>query len=210
MQHLQLRERRHLRRRRGCVRIHVVRRSDEERVRLVVEHGRTRVRSAPAQSAAQQAAARSEPRCRGRGRGITRRRPGRSGRRRLQRALQKAEPLSDEQSQALKEGDEERTHISVNQRGRLKLIPLKDIAYFKAENKYVVIKTREGEYLLNDTLNQLENELGTGFIRGHRNALISTRFLEGMEKIDEDRWQVFLDGFDNLNYFRAKLAPMHL
>ena len=116
---------------------------------------------------------------------------------RLQRALQKAEPLSNEQNQALKESDEERTHISVTQRGRLKLIPLKDIAFFKAENKYVVIKTSEGEYLLNDTLNQLQNDLGDGFIRAHRNALISTRFLEGMEKIDKDRWQVFLHGFDD-------------
>ena len=116
---------------------------------------------------------------------------------RLQRALQKAEPLSNEQNRALKEGDEERTHISVNQRGRLKLIPLKDIAFFKAENKYVVIKTGEGEYLLNDTLNQLENELGDGFIRAHRNALISTHYLEGIEKLDDDRWQVFLHGFDD-------------
>jgi two-component system response regulator AlgR len=116
---------------------------------------------------------------------------------RLQRALQKAEPLTEEQNQVLKEGNDDRTHISVNQRGRLKLIPIKDIAYFKAENKYVVIKTHEGEFLLNDTLNQLEGELGDGYIRAHRNTLLSTQYIEGMEKIDDDRWQVTLQGFDD-------------
>lgn len=116
---------------------------------------------------------------------------------RLQRALQKAEPLTDEQNLVLKQGEDERTHISVNQRGRLKLIPIKDIAYFKAENKYVVIKTKEGEFLLNDTLNQLETELGNGYIRAHRNALISTKYIEAMEKVDDDRWCVVLDGFND-------------
>ena len=116
---------------------------------------------------------------------------------RLERALQKAEPLTEEQNQILKYGDEERTHISVNQRGRLKLIPLQDIAFFKAENKYVVIKTLEGEFLLNDALNQLEKDLGDEFIRAHRNTLISTHFITGMEKIDDDKWQVYLEGIDD-------------
>ena len=114
---------------------------------------------------------------------------------RLQRALQKAEPLSDTQNEVLKQGEDTRTHISVKERGRLKLIPIRDIGYFRAENKYVVINTRKAEFLLNDTLNQLENELGDGFIRVHRNSLINTEYLEGIEKIDEDKWKVMLRGF---------------
>ena len=115
---------------------------------------------------------------------------------RLQRALQKAEPLTEHQSEILKQGEDQRTHISVREKGRLKLIPLGEIGYFKAENKYVVVKTRQGEFLLNDTLNQLEKDLGDRFIRIHRNALISTKYLEGMEKISEDKWQVFFKSFD--------------
>lgn len=127
---------------------------------------------------------------------------------RLQRALIKAEPLTELQNQVLKEGDEERTHISVTQRGRLKLIPIRDIVYFKAENKYVVIKTLEGEFLLNDTLNQLENELGSDFIRAHRNSLIATQFIEGMEKDPEDRWQVFLHGLDDRIEISRRQRPV--
>ena len=115
---------------------------------------------------------------------------------RLNRALQKAEPLSDKQNQVLKKGDELRTHISVKERGRLKLIPLGDIGYFKAGNKYVTAKTRKAEYLLTETLNQLEEQLSHQFIRIHRNALISTKYLEGIEKISEDKWQVFFQVFD--------------
>ncbi len=115
---------------------------------------------------------------------------------RLQRALAKAEPLSLQQNQILKRGEEQRTHIAVRQRGRLKLISLGEIGFFKAENKYVVVKTKDAEYLINETLNQLEEELGDAFIRSHRNTLISTKYLEGMEKVDEDRWQVFFKGFE--------------
>ena len=115
---------------------------------------------------------------------------------RLKRALSKAEPLTEQQNQILKKGDEQRTHIAVKQRGKLKLIPLEEVGYFKAENKYVIVKTRQGEFLLNDTLNQLEQDLTHQFIRIHRNALISTKYLKGMEKISEDKWQVFFQSFD--------------
>ena len=115
---------------------------------------------------------------------------------RLKRALQKAEPLTEQQNEVLKHGEERRTHISVKDRGKLKLIPMRDIIMFKAENKYVVIKTARREYLLNDTLNQLEQELGDDFLRVHRSALISTGHLLEMEKIDDDRWQVSLRNLD--------------
>jgi two-component system response regulator AlgR len=115
---------------------------------------------------------------------------------RLQRALSKAEPLTKQQSNVLGKGEQERTHIAVREKGRLKLIALADIGFFKAENKYVIVKSREGEYLINETLSQLENNLGNEFVRVHRNALISTRYLEGMEKIDFDKWQVFFREFD--------------
>jgi two-component system response regulator AlgR len=127
---------------------------------------------------------------------------------RLERALAKAEPLTEEQNLVLMDGDEERTHISVTQRGRLKLIPIRDIVYFKAENKYVVIKTMEDEFLLNDTLNQLENGLGPEFIRAHRNALIATKYIEGMEKDDLDRWQVFLHGLDDRIEISRRQRPV--
>ena len=70
------------------------------------------------------------------------------------------------------------------------------------------IKTLEGEFLLNDTLNQLENELGSDFIRAHRNSLIATQFIEGMEKDPEDRWQVFLHGLDDRIEISRRQRPV--
>ena len=115
---------------------------------------------------------------------------------RLRRAIVKAGPLTAQQNQVLVGGEEQRTHISVRERGRIKLIALKDIGFFKADNKYVVVKTMEAEYLINETLNQLEQELGDEFIRVHRNSLVSTRYLDGIEKIGSDKYQVFLHQFD--------------
>jgi two-component system response regulator AlgR len=115
---------------------------------------------------------------------------------RLQRAIAKSEPLTAQQNQVLVAGEERRSHISVRERGRIKLVSLKDIGFFKADSKYVVVKTMEAEYLINETLNQLEQELGDEFIRVHRNSLVSTRYLDGIEKIGNDKYQVFLHQFD--------------
>ncbi len=116
---------------------------------------------------------------------------------RLKRALAKAGPLTAHQNQVLIEGEEQRTHIAVREKGRIKLIALKDVGFLKADSKYVVVKTMDAEYLINETLNQLEQELGDEFIRVHRNSLVSTRYLDGIEKIGDNTYQVFLHQFDD-------------
>ena len=123
---------------------------------------------------------------------------------RLKRALQKADPLTKHQGQVLKDGGS-RSHIAVNQKGKIKLIPLHTVCYFRAENKYVAVRTKTARHLINETLNQLEQDLDAEFIRVHRNALISTQYLEGLEKIDENRWCVlFQDIEDKLEISRRQ------
>lgn len=127
---------------------------------------------------------------------------------RLQRALAKAEPLTADQGEVLREGEDQRTHISVREKGKLKLISLTEIGFFRADNKYVVVKTKDGKYLINETLNQLENELGNGFIRAHRNSLISTKYLDGIEKLRDDKWQVFFKGFEEKLELSRRQKPI--
>ena len=91
-----------------------------------------------------------------------------------------------------------RTHLSCHERGRLLLVPLADILYLKADLKYVAARTAEREYLLDESLTQLEEEFGERFIRLHRNALAAREAIVGFEKgpaeDGEPAWQAILRG----------------
>ena len=64
--------------------------------------------------------------------------------------------------------------IKVRQGEEVRLIPVDDICYFKAEDKYTVVKTREGESLIKKTVQQLGEELNPDqFWRIHRGTIIN-------------------------------------
>src|SRR5215470_6170533 len=53
-----------------------------------------------------------------------------------------------------------RRFLSVTERSRVVLVPIEDVIYLKAELKYITIRTKEREYLLEESLTRLENEFG--------------------------------------------------
>jgi two-component system response regulator AlgR len=101
---------------------------------------------------------------------------------RLQTAIQKARALLPKQLEALVPLSPQRTHLSISERGRVLLIPVVDVIYFRAELKYITVKTAEKEYLLEESLNHLEQEFGKSFIRLHRNCLVAQAYILGYEK----------------------------
>lgn len=75
-----------------------------------------------------------------------------------------------------------RKNFSVQERGRLLLVPVIDVLYLKAEAKYITLRTREREYLIEASLLSLEQELSERFVRVHRNALVARDAIIGVEK----------------------------
>ena len=73
--------------------------------------------------------------------------------------------------QALQD-EQARTHLSIRNRGNLERLPIDEVLYFRAEQKYVVARYRDGEALLDESLKSLEEEFGERFVRIHRNALV--------------------------------------
>lgn len=113
----------------------------------------------------------------------------------LLEALNKAQKLNKVQLAAAKMPSPEtsaRSHISAKTRRGIELIPLEDVRYFVADHKYVTVYHRNGEHLLDETLKELESEFGSRFIRIHRNALISARHIEAIERAPEGQYQVRL------------------
>lgn len=74
----------------------------------------------------------------------------------------------------------------VQDRGRLERIPLTDILYFKAEQKYVTLRTADQSHVLTESLTELENRVGERFIRVHRNALVSRQAMKALERRADD------------------------
>lgn len=75
-----------------------------------------------------------------------------------------------------------RSHLCVQVQGSLHLVPVKDILFFQADQKYVTVKTADKEYLLDEPLKALEDEFAGLFIRIHRNALVSLLHIENLHK----------------------------
>ena len=93
---------------------------------------------------------------------------------RLARALSKVHSLGAAALESLREAHPKaRTHLSVNEKGRIVLIPVEDILYLKAELKYVTIRTAMREFLMEESLTRLEEEFGEHFLRIHRNCLVA-------------------------------------
>lgn len=76
-----------------------------------------------------------------------------------------------------------RRHFSVAERGRVLLVPVNDVLFMKAGQKYVALVTREREYLVEDSLASLEEEFDSLFIRIHRSTLVSRRHVRGFERL---------------------------
>ena len=114
----------------------------------------------------------------------------------LQEALGKAQKLNKVQRAAAQKPVPEnktlRTHITAKTRRGIELIPLDDVRYFVADHKYVTVFHRNGEHLLDETLKELEEEFGSRFIRVHRNALISVKHIEAIERAPQGQYQVRL------------------
>ena len=118
--------------------------------------------------------------------------------RRLHDALARARAITPLRLDVLQKiAPEARSHLSVQERGRVILIPVPEILFLRAELKYVTIRTARGEHLIEESLSRLEEEFGTRFVRIHRSCLVARALIEGFYKEageGEARWTVQLRG----------------
>ena len=127
---------------------------------------------------------------------------------RLQKALDAATKPTRAQLAEKKEvlsDIEARQHICARVRGSLVLVPIGNIYFFQADQKYVTVRHDGGEVLIEDALKSLEKEFGDRFYRIHRNALINLSRVDGMHA-ENDGHQVSFSGIDN----KLEVSRRHL
>ena len=118
---------------------------------------------------------------------------------RLQVALQKVERLVQSQGGTQDAAPEV---LLIQDRGRTERVPLAEVLYFKAELKYITVRTASRSYILDASLSELEERYAAQFLRVHRNALVARRAIRALEKHfdpeEGEGWAVRLNGIDEL------------
>ncbi|MES2917450.1 MAG: LytTR family DNA-binding domain-containing protein [Pseudomonadota bacterium] len=129
----------------------------------------------------------------------------------LAEALARCSRVNRAQLEAVKYSAEDarangRSHITAKTHRGIELIPVDDVRYFLADQKYVTVRHGKGEVLIDETLKDLEDEFGPRFIRIHRNALLALSFLDGLELVAPGQYQVRIKGIED----RLVVSRRHL
>ncbi len=97
--------------------------------------------------------------------------------------------LTNLEQKELMEEKVQRQQIAAKTYRGLELIPVENIYYFLADQKYVTVRHKGGNVLIDETLKDLETEFADRFIRIHRNALISLDYLDGLDMVASGQYQ---------------------
>ena len=128
---------------------------------------------------------------------------------RLKQALDKARRLSGVELEKLhkSQAGSGRTHLCARKRGNLELIPIEEVIYLQADNKYVTVCSATQQILMEESLKSLEQEFAGYLIRIHRNALVAVRAIRGLEKNAEGHCCVLLEGVNERLEVSRRLLP---
>lgn len=110
---------------------------------------------------------------------------------RLRAAIERVTRFNRERLRAVEQAvsgeRRERGHLCARVRGNLVLVPIADINYLLAEDKYVIVHHAAGEVLIEEPLKALETEFAERFVRIHRNCLVAIDKLAGLIRMPDGR-----------------------
>lgn len=117
---------------------------------------------------------------------------------RLQTALQKVRRYLQQRADA---GHDEGPVLTIQDRHKTHRVALREVLYFKAELKYVTVRTAERAYIWDGSLSEVEARFPGLLMRVHRNAMVAMRAVVALEKYndphaDGEGWQLRLRGVE--------------
>jgi two-component system response regulator AlgR len=131
---------------------------------------------------------------------------------RLVEALQHAARLSPPQLKQLSARERplgRRLHVAIAARDRLRLIAVRDILFFRAEQKYVTVRHPGGEDLIDESLRHLAEEFREHFVRAHRSLLVNIAHIESLERDPDGTHNLRLRNYrDPLPVSRRQLGEL--
>jgi two-component system response regulator AlgR len=128
----------------------------------------------------------------------------------LARAIRHAARVAGPQLMRLAEQSElgrRRSQICARLGDQLRLIPVEDVYYFSAGQKYVTVRHRGGSDLIDESLRALAGEFAPDFVRIHRNSLVAVRHVSAVERGADGHYLVrFKDSGETLPVSRRHAA----
>jgi two-component system response regulator AlgR len=118
----------------------------------------------------------------------------------LARALQRAARVAAPQLLRVAEQAQlgrRRQQICARLGDQLRLIPVEDILYFAAGQKYVTVRHRGGSDLIDESLRALAVEFAPDFVRIHRNSLVALRQVDAVERTADGQYVVHVKDCDD-------------
>jgi two-component system response regulator AlgR len=97
--------------------------------------------------------------------------------------------------------------LLIKSHGNLLRINLGEVRYFYADNKYVTARGPEQEYIVDQSLKQLEERFGKHVFRVHRGYLVVTAFIRGLQNDALGRTEVILQDLDERVPVSRRYAP---
>jgi two-component system, LytTR family, response regulator AlgR len=113
-------------------------------------------------------------------------------RERLAAALERVRTFAAGRGRSADGRPQRRSHLCARLRGSLRLVPIEDVRYLQAEEKYVVVHHARGEDLIEESLKSLEEEFGDRFVRIHRNCLVARHELVELRRSPDGHVQAIL------------------
>lgn len=127
---------------------------------------------------------------------------------RLASALERARTFLAGRDRRPASGPAPRQHLCARLRGSLRVIPVSEIRYLQAEEKYVVVHHARGEDLVEDSLKALEDEFGPRFVRIHRNCLVARDQLVELRRGEAGMLAVLREVAQPLEVSRRCVGPL--
>ncbi len=78
--------------------------------------------------------------------------------------------------------------------GKISLLPLAEVIYLTAEDKYTTVVHKNGTFVINQTIMELEKEHGDVLLRIHRGTLVAKKYIRGLESVSNGRYLLQLAG----------------
>lgn len=104
-----------------------------------------------------------------------------------------------------------RRRIVVRSLRGVEVVPVRDVRYFLADQKYVTIHHGEEQTITTEVLAKLEAEFGGRFLRVHRNALVALRFIEELVRLAPRHFELRVAGLsERIPVSRRRVAAVRL
>jgi DNA-binding LytR/AlgR family response regulator len=98
--------------------------------------------------------------------------------------------------------------LPIRVKGAIRLLPVERILYASAQDKTVVVKTKDAEFRTTYTLTQLEGMLPSGFMRVHASCIVNIAVIEEIQLLGNHTYGIRLVNGDELPLGRQQYPKL--